>query len=113
AHPGLVHLFSIGKSYQGRELWAAKVSDHVATDENEPETMIVAAHHGDEHLSVEQGLYLFNVLAGDYSTDAKVKKLVDSREIWFVFMLNPDGAQYDLTGVPYRGWRKNRQPNAG
>jgi hypothetical protein len=113
AHPDLVHLFSIGKSYQGRELWAAKVSDNVATDEAEPEAMIVAAHHGDEHLSVEQGLYLFNVLLDDYGTDAKVKKLVDTREIWFVFMLNPDGAQYDLTGDPYRGWRKNRQPNAG
>ena len=113
AHPALVHLFSIGKSYQGRELWAAKVSDNVGTDENEPETMIVAAHHGDEHLSVEQGLYLFKALANDYGTDVRVKKLVDSREIWFIFMLNPDGAQFDLTGDPYRGWRKNRQPNAG
>jgi hypothetical protein len=28
-------------------------------------------------------------------------------------MLNPDGAEYDLTGSPYRGWRKNRQPNSG
>jgi len=25
--------------------------------------------------------------------------------------VNPDGAEYDLTGSPYRGWRKNRQPN--
>ena len=28
-------------------------------------------------------------------------------------MLNPDGGQYDLSGDPYRDWRKNRQPNAG
>ncbi len=27
--------------------------------------------------------------------------------------MNPDGAEYDLTGSPYRAWRKNRQPNAG
>src|SRR6476661_8379975 len=29
AHPDIVKLFSIGKSYKGRTLWAAKVSDHV------------------------------------------------------------------------------------
>ncbi len=28
-------------------------------------------------------------------------------------MVNPDGGEYDLTGSPYRAWRKNRQPNAG
>ena len=30
---------SIGKSYQGRDLWVAKVSDNVAVDETEPEVM--------------------------------------------------------------------------
>ena len=30
-----------------------------------------------------------------------------------MFAVNPDGAEYDLTGSPYRAWRKNRQPNAG
>jgi hypothetical protein len=113
AHPGLVDAFSIGKSYQGRDLWAAKISDNVGTDESEPEVMFVGAHHGDEHLSTEQALYLFNILVNDYATDSEVKRLVDSREIWILPMLNPDGVEYDLTGSPYRGWRKNRQPNAG
>ena len=36
----------------------------------------------------------------------------DTREIWFIFALNPDGWEYDLQGSPYRGWRKNRQPNS-
>jgi carboxypeptidase T len=113
AHPSIVDLFSIGKSYAGRDLWAAKVSDNVATDENEPEVMFVAAHHADEHLSVEQALYLFKALANDYGSDSKVTTLVNTREIWIIFMLNPDGAQFDITGDPYRNWRKNRQPNSG
>ena len=29
AHPDIVHVFSIGKSYQGRDIWAAKISDNV------------------------------------------------------------------------------------
>jgi hypothetical protein len=36
-HPAIAERFSIGQSYQGRELWAIKISDNVATDEDEPE----------------------------------------------------------------------------
>src|SRR5258706_6152330 len=39
AHPDIVQVFSIGKSYHGRDIWAAKISDNVATDENEPEIL--------------------------------------------------------------------------
>ncbi len=39
AHPDIVHLFSIGESYKGRQLWAAKVSDNVGVDEDEPEVL--------------------------------------------------------------------------
>ncbi|MGZ6271296.1 MAG: M14 family zinc carboxypeptidase, partial [Candidatus Limnocylindrales bacterium] len=111
AYPGLVKVFSIGKSYEGRDIWAAKISDNVDTDEDEPEVLIDGLHHSLEHLALEQTLYLLWTLTHDYSTDATVKRLVDSREIWIVFAVNPDGLVYDLTGSPYREWRKNRQPN--
>ena len=52
-------------------------------------------------------------LTAGYGSDERVTKIVDTREIWIVFAVNPDGAQYDLTGSPYRAWRKNRQPNPG
>ena len=55
-HPTIVRKFSIGKSYQGRDIWAAKISDNVATDENEPEVLFDALHHAREHLTVEQAL---------------------------------------------------------
>ncbi len=109
AHPDLVDVFSIGGTPKGRSIWVAKVSDNVATDEDEPEVLFDAMHHGDEHLTLEQALYLFNTLVDDYGDDEEVADLVDSREIWIVFMVNPDGAQFDLGGDPYRGWRKNRQ----
>ena len=35
-----------------------------------------------------------------------------SREIWIIFNLNPDGAEYDIATGSYRSWRKNRQPNS-
>jgi carboxypeptidase T len=117
AHPDIVQVFSIGKSYQGRDIWAAKISDNVATDEAEPEVMFDALHHAREHMTVEQALYLLHLLADNYGTDSQITDLVDKREIWIVFAVNPDGFVYDLTCAhsshpPYCAWRKNRQPNA-
>ena len=113
AHPDIVSIRSIGKSYQHRDLWVAKVSDHVATDEPEPEVMFDSLHHAREHLSLEQNLALLRWLTTGYGTDTRITNIVNTREIWIVFAVNPDGAEYDLTGSPYRAWRKNRQPNAG
>jgi carboxypeptidase T len=113
AYPSLVHIFSIGKSAEGRDIWAAKVSDNVDLEEGEPEVLVDALHHASEHLGVEQALYLFRTLTSDYATDAYVHRLVDERVIWIIFAVNPDGWVYDLSGNPYNFWRKNRQPNAG
>jgi hypothetical protein len=112
-HPDIVDVFSIGKSYQNRTIWAAKVSDNVASDENEPEVLFDGLHHAREHLTVEQTLAILRWLSDDYGSDPDITGLVDSREIWIIFMVNPDGGEYDLTGSPYRHWRKNRQPNSG
>jgi carboxypeptidase T len=117
AHPDIVQVFSIGKSYQGRDLWAAKISDNVATDEAEPEILFDALHHAREHMTVEQALYLLHLLADGYGTDAQITGLVDNREIFIIFAVNPDGFVFDLTCAgsthpPYCAWRKNRQPNA-
>ncbi|MEW5990611.1 MAG: M14 family zinc carboxypeptidase [Chloroflexota bacterium] len=113
AYPDIVQVLSIGKSYFGRDIWAAKISDNVALDEDEPEVLVDALHHAREHLTVEHALYLLKVLATGYDGSSEVQRLVDEREVWIVFAVNPDGWDYDLTGSPYVGWRKNRQPNAG
>jgi carboxypeptidase T len=112
-YPDLVDVFSIGKSYQGRDIWAAKISDNVHDDESEPEVLIDALHHAREHLTVEQALATLRWLTHDYATNSTIRKLVNGREIFIIFALNPDGMRFDLTGDPFRAWRKNRQPNAG
>jgi carboxypeptidase T len=112
-HPAIVQKFSIGESYQGRQIWAAKISDNVADDENEPEVLFDALHHAREHLTVEQALAVMRWLSDGYTTSSTIKGLVDTREIFIVFMVNPDGGEYDIGGSTYRAWRKNRQPNSG
>ena len=113
AHPDIVQVQSIGKSYQGRDIWAVKVSDNVAMDENEPEVMFDALHHAREHLSAEQALAILSWLTTGYGTNAAITRLVNQREIWIIPMVNPDGGEYDISGTTYRAWRKNRQPNSG
>jgi len=115
AHPSIVKLFSIGASYEGRDLLAAKISDNVGQDEDEPEALFVGLYHAREHLTVEMQLYLLHLLADNYDVagQEQITGLVDSREIYLIFELNPDGGEYDIASGNYQFWRKNRQPNSG
>ena len=80
-HPRIVRKFSIGRSYEGRRLWAAKISDNVNLDENEPEALFDSLTHGRAHLTVEMNLYLLELLTDGYGTDARITDIVNSREI--------------------------------
>ncbi len=113
AHPAIVQRFSIGTSSKGRTLWAAKISDNVGVDESEPEVLFDGLHHGAEHMSLEMTLAILRWLTTGYGSDARITDIVDSREIWIIFAVNPDGATWDIRDRRYHSWRKNRQPNAG
>jgi len=115
AHPSIVKLFSIGTSYEGRDLLAAKISDNVEQDEDEPEALFIGLYHAREHLTVEMQLYLLHLLADNYGLagQEQITELVNTREIYLIFELNPDGGEFDIASGNYQYWRKNRQPNAG
>jgi hypothetical protein len=112
-HPAIFSLFSLGASYEGRTIWAGKISDNVGVDEDEPEVLFTHHQHAREHLTVEQALYTLAILTDEYGATQQITDLVNSREIWMVFDMNPDGGEYDIATGAYRSWRKNRQPNAG
>ncbi len=111
AYPQIAKKVLAGKSYEGRNIFVLKISDNVGTDEDEPEVLYNANIHAREHLTTEQALYLANAFTADYGKDSKVTDLVNSRELWIMPMLNPDGSEYDHATGSYRSWRKNRQPN--
>jgi hypothetical protein len=113
AHPTIARRFSIGLSYQSRHLWAMKISDNVSVDENEPEVLYDGGHHADEHMGVEMTLRIMGWLLDGYGTDTRITNIVNSREIWIVFNVNPDGTEYDIRDRRFHYWRKNRQPTPG
>ncbi len=106
---------SIGQSIEGRSLWMVKISDHVGTDENEPEVLYDALHHAREPLSMATTLLFMDELLAGYGTDPEATFLIDERELYFVPCVNPDGYEYNRQTNPNGGglWRKNRRNNGG
>lgn len=112
SNPAIVSVSTYGTSYQGRSLPLVKISDSVGVDEAEPEVLFTCAQHAREHLTVEMCLRIAERLVAGYSSGG-TRGTVDSREIWLMPMVNPDGAEYDTATGSFAYWRKNRQPNAG
>jgi carboxypeptidase T len=113
AHPDIVTISSYGRSVEGRALPLVKISDAVRGDEDEPEVLFSCAQHAREHLTVEMCLHIAQRLADGYGTEPEITDLVRSREVWLMPMVNPDGAEYDISQGSFAFWRKNRQPNPG
>lgn len=89
--PEQSYLLEIGRSREGRPIWALKISDHPRQDEDESAVLLDGAHHGGELLTPELVLDAIQVLLERYGKDASVRALVDSLEIWCVPLVNVDG----------------------
>ena len=51
-YPSLASLTDIGDSHQLRQIYALKISDNVAVDEDEPEVLFIGNHHAREVITV-------------------------------------------------------------
>ncbi|MBP1662036.1 MAG: C-terminal target protein [Thermoplasmatales archaeon] len=106
-YSSLMSLSSIGKTYEGRDIWLVKLSDNVETDEDEPGVLFMAAHHGNEWPGVEICLFFIRyMLENSQNTSLpQVQEILDSTQIYLIPMVNPDGVTADT--------RKNCAPNHG
>jgi carboxypeptidase T len=100
-------------THESRPLYWLKISDNPTIDEAEPEVLFTALHHAREPASLSQLIFFMYYILENYTTDANIRALVDSTEIFFVPMINPDGYVYNETTAPNGGgmWRKNRRNN--
>lgn len=116
AYPTLADTIRIGKAYAptNRNITAIKISDNVLTDENEPEVLYMGNHHARELMSVEIPLMFAQYLLSHYGTDPVVTNYVNTREIFIIPVVNPDGLAYvqaNHSGSSSSWWRKNRRNN--
>ncbi len=113
-HPALTMLEVIGQSLEGRPIHALKISDDPdSEDAEEPDVLFVGNHHAREFMTVEVPLWLARELLQGYSRDTRVRQLVNTREVWIVPLLNPDGHVHQENTQLRPGWRKNRRVEAG
>ncbi len=109
-YPTITSLHKIGATWQGRDIWALKISDNADIEEDEPAYLFVAAHHASELLSTEFVLDIIEYLTVNYDKDEKVRTWVDSYEIWCVPLVNPDGC-FRFFHVTGSGRKNGRDTN--
>ncbi|RJQ69180.1 zinc carboxypeptidase [Pseudonocardiaceae bacterium YIM PH 21723] len=108
SYPVIARAAGIGRSVEGRELSILKLSKDVGVDHRRPEVLINCNQHANEHLTAEECLHLIRRYTTGYGTDPVVTEALDTRVVWIIPMVNPDGAEYDYTSLTPGTWRKNR-----
>jgi carboxypeptidase T len=105
----ITRLFSIGKSYENRDIWCLEISDNPGIDESEPGVLFMGLHHAREWPTVSICMNLIEQLTTQYASNSSIKNLVENRRIWIVPCVNPDGYAYDHDQTQgQQWWRKNR-----
>ncbi len=110
-YPDITEVKSIGKSLEGRDILAIKISDNVRVDEVEPTILVNAMHHAREVMTPEITTDMISYLTSNYGKLAEVTRWVNETEIWVVPMFNVDGNNKMWDGNSM--WRKNVRDGHG
>ena len=65
-HSDIMSLTSVGRTYEGRDIWMVKLSDNVDVDEDEPGVLFMGAHHGNEKPSFEVLIFFIQHMVENY-----------------------------------------------
>ncbi|MFF0027826.1 M14 family zinc carboxypeptidase [Streptomyces avermitilis] len=109
AHPDLTKVVSIGKTLNGQDILALKLTKGAkkTKDGAKPSALYMSNQHAREWITPEMTRRLMHYYLDNYSKDKRIKKVVDSTELWFVLSANPDGYDYTFQNSDTRLWRKN------
>ena len=100
-HPQFVRLESIGRSYEGRDIWLATVTNfETGEDRQKPALWVDGNIHASEISPSSACLYLIHHLVTGYGNDAEVTRCLDTRAFYVCPRVNPDGAELALADRP-------------
>ena len=101
ARPNLVSVRSIGKSYEGRDIWLLVLTNTATgADVDKPALWVDGNIHAAELTACTTCLYYLHQLLQGHGSEAQITQLLDSRVIYMVPRLNPDGAELALADRP-------------
>lgn len=105
-YPELARVESIGKSAQGRDILALRITENAGKSApSKPAILFNGMHHAREVMSTEVPLDIAEYLLSHYGSDSKVTHWLDSNVIYVLPMLNVDGN--NLVWTQDSMWRKN------
>lgn len=91
-HPDLVKLHNIGHSVKNKTLWAVEISRNIRERPlMTPMFKYVANMHGDETIGYQLVIYLIQYLVNNYEHDKRVKRIIDTTDVFLMPTMNPDG----------------------
>jgi hypothetical protein len=110
-YPELVRLTEVGRSWQGRRIMAVEMGNRAAGPLSERPAMYVdGQHHAREAISAQVVLYFLWYLASEYGHDPLVTRVLDTRTVYAIPSVNPDGNAIFLESDQRQ--RKTANPSA-
>jgi hypothetical protein len=95
AYPDLTKLASVGKSFEGREIWLLTINNaKTGPDLRKPAFYMDGNIHGNEIQGGEVCLYTIWYILGNYGKMERVTNLVDRVALYFIPVVNVDGRAY-------------------
>ena len=108
--PELTEIKEVGKSLQGRSIWALKITNRKISG-SKPSVLFNGMHHAREVMGPEVALDIIETLLRGYGKDNRITHWVDSNQIWVLPMFNVDGNNIVWTNDTM--WRKNARDSYG
>ena len=100
-YPQLVSLASIGKSYEGRDIWLVTVTNTgTGLAEEKPALWVDGNIHASEVSPSTACLYALHKFVTQYGSDAQITHCLDTRAFYICPRVNPDGAEWALADKP-------------
>ncbi|MFN8378084.1 MAG: M14 family zinc carboxypeptidase [Anaerolineae bacterium] len=91
AYPGLASLESLGKSWQGRNIWAMTLTNSATGPAADKPAFYIDAHiHAEEVATSHTALYTIWYLLSNYGEDAEATWLLDHTAFYILPRVNPD-----------------------
>lgn len=96
-YANLVDLYSVGKSFEGRDIWQITIANKsTGKDTDKPAMFIEGNRHSGEVTAAESALWFAWHILTNYGSDPAITKLVDTKAIYVRVKNNPDGSELYL-----------------
>ncbi|MGQ9707936.1 MAG: M14 family zinc carboxypeptidase, partial [bacterium] len=91
SYPNICHLDTIAVSPTGKYVIALKITQNPTSENHRPRLEWDGTTHGNENIGTEICWFIVRQLTENYGSDSLITYLVNTREIWVIPCVNPEG----------------------